>query len=92
MIVFEWDDSKANTNLKKHGVSFEEAKTVFYDDFARIIPDPDHSDLENRFIIQGLSFGGKLIVISFTERGETIRLINARKATKKERSQYEESI
>lgn len=91
-IYFNWDEDKAAKNLYKHGVSFNEAKSVFYDDYARIKPDPDHSINENRFIIEGLSNKNRLIVISFTERVNMIRIINARKATKKERNQYEEFI
>jgi len=79
-------------NLKKHGVSFEEARAVFYDDFARIKQDHDHSINENRYIIEGLSNKNRLIVSSFTERDNKIRIIRARKASKKERIQYEEFI
>jgi uncharacterized protein len=91
-IRFEWHEAKAKSNLKKHGITFEEAQSVFFDEYARIKPDPDHSILESRFIIQGYSSTNKLVVISFTERNETIRIINARKATKKERKHYEEFI
>lgn len=91
-IEFEWDNKKAEENLKKHRINFDEAVSVFYDDFARTKPDPDHSNNESRFIIQGLSNKNKLLVISFTERYGKIRIINARKSTNKERSQYEEFI
>ncbi len=91
-IHFEWNSDKAKTNLQKHGITFEEAKSVFYDDYARIKDDPSHSHSEFRYIIQGLSLTNKLLVISFTERNKNIRIINARKATKSERKQYEEFI
>lgn len=89
---FEWDSSKAETNLKKHGISFDEAKSVFFDDYARVKPDPDHSFSEHRFIIQGISNQNRLLVISFTDRKDKIRIINARKSTNRERKQYEEFI
>ena len=91
-LKFEWNDKKAESNLKKHSISFDEAKSVFYDDLARVKNDPDHSIIDSRYIIQGLSNSNKLLVISFTERGDRIRIINARKATKYERKQYEEFI
>ena len=87
---FEWDYGKAEINLKKHGISFQEAESVFYDNYARIKHDPDHSIFENRFIIQGSSKQNRLLVISFTEWNNKIRIINARKSTKQERIQYEE--
>ncbi len=89
---FEWDSAKAETNLKKHGISFEEAKSVFYDDYARVKPDPDHSIVENRFIIQGVSKQNRLLVISFADRNEKIRIISARKSTNREKKQYEEFL
>ena len=87
---FEWDLAKAEINLSKHGISFEEAKTVFLDDNARMIPDPDHSDNEDRFILLGLSSQLRLLTVCHCYRGEndTIRLISARKATKTESSWY----
>jgi len=88
---FEWDDNKNISNQKKHdGVSFEEARTVFVDDLARLIPDPDHSVGEERFILLGLSTQLKLLLVSHCEvNSETIRIISARKADKSERKQYE---
>lgn len=87
---FEWDAPKANANLKKHGVSFEEARTVFYDERARLIPDPDHSEDEERFVLLGYSSGLKLLVVCHCYRvdGRTIRIISARKATRREAASY----
>ncbi len=87
---FEWDLAKAEMNLSKHGISFDEAKTVFLDENARLIPDPDHSDEEDRFILMGLSAQLRLLTVCHCYRGEndTIRLISARKATKTESSWY----
>lgn len=81
---FEWDSGKALSNEGKHGVSFEEASTVFDDAFARVIPDPDHSDDEERFIIIGVSSRAHTLVVCHCYRspGRTIRIISARKATK----------
>ncbi len=88
---FEWDENKNISNQKKHdGVTFEEAKTVFADELARLIPDPDNSVDEERFILMGLSSHLKLLLVSHCERdSETIRIISARKADKYERKQYE---
>ena len=89
-IRFEWDENKNLLNQKKHGVSFEEAKTVFLDDLARLIPDPDHSIGEERFVIMGFSSQHKLLTVCHCEKGyDTIRIISARKADKIERKQYE---
>lgn len=90
-LCFEWDDRKANSNLRTHGVSFREAATVFADPLSITIPDPDHSATELRFIDIGNSYAGRILVVSYTERGDNIRLISARPATRKERSQYEEA-
>ena len=87
---FEWDEDKAEANLKKHKISFEEAKTVFADPFAITIVDPKNSIDENRYIDIGASAGGKVIVVSYTERERQIRLISCRKAAKNERKIYEE--
>jgi uncharacterized DUF497 family protein len=87
---FEWDPRKAGLNSAKHGVSFEEATTVFRDPLSASAPDPDHSVGERRFVTFGLSSKGRLPVASHTERGETIRIISARRATKQERIIYEE--
>lgn len=87
---FEWDASKASENLKKHRVSFEEAKTVFYDDFAVQFFDDDHSSEEERFIMLGMSSNARLLVVCHCERrrGEVIRIISARKATRRETAFY----
>lgn len=87
---FEWDEDKAKSNLKKHKVSFEEAKTVFHDENARLIPDPEHSEEEDRFILMGLSTGVKMLVVChcYRESEQVIRIISARKATKQEMSFY----
>jgi hypothetical protein len=87
---FEWDARKALTNQVKHGISFEEAMSVFTDPLARIFDDPDHSVAESREIIIGLSQKQRLLVVCFTERSDTVRIFSARKATKWERQDYEE--
>lgn len=87
---FEWDLRKALTNQVKHGVSFEEAMSIFTDPLARIFDDPDHSVAESREIIIGLSQKQRLLVVCFTERSDTVRIFSARKATKWERQDYEE--
>ncbi len=86
---FEWDDEKANKNIKKHGVSFEEAATIFNDPRIATISDPDHSEDEERFASLGKSFIQRLLSVIHTERSKRIRLISARKATKTERKIYE---
>lgn len=90
MILFEWDDDKANSNLSKHGISFNEAKTVFYDDMAMQFYDDEHSVLEDRFIMLGLSSQLRLLVVVYCERDNAnlIRIISARKATKNESKFY----
>ena len=87
---FEWDLKKAQQNKRKHGVSFEEAETVFADDFAILIDDPDHFDQEDRFVLMGLSASLRTLVVSRTYRkaDDLIRIISARKATRKEREAY----
>lgn len=87
---FEWDVDKAEKNFKKHKITFEEASSVFYDHLAITGIDPDHSIVEERMITFGLSLSGRLLVIAHTDRGESIRIISARKATLKERKIYEE--
>ncbi|MGH2759905.1 MAG: BrnT family toxin [Actinomycetota bacterium] len=87
---FEWDSEKADSNLAKHGVSFDEAATAFGDPLSLTIADPDHSDDEERFILLGESFAGRLIVVGYTERHERVRIISARIATRNERRSYEE--
>jgi uncharacterized protein len=91
MIKFEWNSGKAAANLKKHQVSFEEAETVFYDDFAVQFFDEPHSDEEERFLLLGTSAQSKLLIFCHCERenGEVIRIISARKATKRESAFYE---
>jgi len=86
---FEWDARKDRANLEKHGVSFAEASTVFGDSLAASIPDPDHSEGEARFVTMGYSSSNRLIVVSHTEEGDTVRIINAREATSHERKTYE---
>jgi uncharacterized protein len=86
---FEWDRRKAAINQEKHRVSFEEALTAFSDPLARIFDDPDHSSTEAREIIIGHSSKERLLVVCFTERGDAVRLLSARKATRQERQDYE---
>jgi len=86
---FEWDNSKAVGNLLKHGVSFEEGKTVFDDPYYIDFYDPDHSQEEHRYIMVGMSQQQRLLVVSYTERGDTVRLISARLATRREQRSYE---
>ncbi len=90
MIEFEWDENKNETNKKKHKISFEEAKTVFYDEEALVIDDPEHSQEEERFIILGLSNKTNLLVVCHCYRASetVIRIISARKAAKSETKQY----
>ena len=87
---FTWDARKAAANLRKHGVSFEEASTVFRDTLSATGLDPDHSIGERRFVTFGISKQGRLIVVSHTEEDNTIRIISARLATRRERKIYEE--
>lgn len=89
-VEFEWDIDKAVSNAKKHGVTFDEALTVFSDPLARIFDDPDHSEGEPREIIVGHSARARVIVVCFTERQSKIRIISARGATTHERQDYEE--
>ncbi|MEO6195914.1 MAG: BrnT family toxin [Thermoanaerobaculia bacterium] len=89
-MLFEWDPDKAAHNLDKHGVTFEEAQTVFEDDLFVVFEDPDHSGYEKRYLIMGQSREGRLLVVSYTERSRRARLISARPATRRERKAYEE--
>ena len=89
--TFEWNPTKAAANLKRHGVSFDEATTTFQDPLARLHDDPRHSDAERREIIVGHSSQGGLLLVSFTNRGSNIRLISARPASRRERRDYEEA-
>jgi uncharacterized DUF497 family protein len=88
-IEFEWDPAKAEANVRKHGISFEEATTAFFDKLSFTIPDPLHSEDEARFVLLGQTSTGQLIVVVHVDRGARIRLISARPATRKERRQYE---
>src|SRR4051794_23864640 len=88
---FEWNRVKAAWNARKHGVTFDEARTVFGDDLAGIGPDPDHSsEAEDRELIAGLSSRSRLLLVSFVERGDVVRIISARPLTRYERRLYEE--
>ncbi|MBA3016573.1 MAG: BrnT family toxin [Proteobacteria bacterium] len=92
MLIFEWDLKKAKTNLGKHGVSFEEASTAFKDTLSLTIDDPLHSSDEKRLVLIGMSYNNSILVVVHTERGDNIRIISARKATKKERKYYESNV
>lgn len=87
---YEWDEEKAAGNLEKHSVSFEEATTVFGDQLYIDFYDPDHSVDERRYLIIGASQGGRLLIVSYTDRDDVIRLISAREVTSTERKAYEE--
>ena len=89
MLQFGWDRQKAAANLRKHGVDFEEAATAFGDALSITIPDPDHSAGEERWLLVGEGRAGRLLVVAYTERGDEIRLITARSATRRERQTYE---
>lgn len=88
--LFEWDPAKARANVRKHGVAFDEASTVFGDPLAILKPDPDHSSEEMRYILLGTSLQRRLLVVAFVERPPRTRLISARRATRRERNHYEE--
>lgn len=91
---FEWDPTKNKANIKKHGVSFEEAQTVFFDPLAKVADDPDHSAHEDRLIAVGHSSFQRILLVvhCFREKDSVIRIISARKLTKAERKQYEENL
>ena len=91
-VRFEWDENKGRKNLSKHSISFEEASTVFGDPNSIIITDSVHSESEDRFVILGRSYRGKIMVVVHTERGESIRIISARPATRTESRTYEKSF
>jgi len=93
-ITFSWDPAKAKSNQKKHGISFEEARSAFYDENARLIHDPDHSEEEDRYILLGMSVVLRVLVVChcYRERESVIRIISARKATKREQKQYREML
>jgi len=88
--TFEWDPEKADANLQKHAVSFDEASTVFGDPLSLLMPDPDHSADEERYVLLGMSAHQRLLVVAFAERRPNTRLISARRATRAERKRYEE--
>ncbi len=90
MTRFEWDPRKAELNVRKHRVSFDEAETAILDEFSKTTPDPDHSLTESRFITFGVSARRRLLVVCYTHRGGSIRIISARIATRREREIYEE--
>jgi len=89
-LKFEWDEKKNAANRRKHGISFAEAKTAFLDDNARLIPDPEHSENEERFVLLGLSISVRVLVVChcYRQSGEVIRIISARKADRDEVDQY----
>jgi len=90
-LTFEWNPAKNQKNISKHRVCFDEAKTVFTDEYARLIADPEHSDAEDRFILMGTSIDSRLLIVCHCIREEdSIRIISARKADKQERKIYEE--
>ena len=91
MLLFEWDPNKAKENVAIHGISFDEASTAFRDTLSLAIYDPLHSEEEDRLVLIGNSHKDRLLVVVHTERDDNIRLISARKASKKERKQYEEN-
>lgn len=91
-LSFEWDEGKAEANLRKHGVSFDEARTVFGDPLSLTKSDPLHSRAEDRFVDIGRSASGRVLVVSYTERGSSIRLISSRGASAGERKVYEEGV
>jgi uncharacterized DUF497 family protein len=88
---FEWDESKNRTNRRKHGISFEEARSAFLDENARVVPDPEHSDDEERFVLLGLSISLRVLVVChcYRQSDDVIRIISARKADRDEIKQYQ---
>ena len=90
-LEFEWDPRKAAANLAKHKVPFEEAATVFGDPLGRIVADSRHSLMEERLVLLGRSEGRRLLAVMYVDRGKTIRIISARRATRRERTEYEET-
>ena len=89
---FIWNHSKAASNLRRHGISFHEAATVFSDPLSKTVYDPDHSVEENRYITVGISHCGRILMVAHSEQNDHIRLISARELTRRERRQYEEGI
>jgi len=92
MTEFEWDPEKAASNLQRHGISFVEAATVFFDALSVTIPDPSHSAEEDRFVVTGLSNRERILVVVHADRGDRIRIISARVASSSERKKYESAI
>ena len=94
MLKFEWDDRKNKTNIKKHGISFEEASSVFFDEDALIISDESHSQKEERFVLIGFSYKANLLVVChcYREKDSTIRIISARKANRQESEEYAKKL
>ncbi len=90
MMNFEWDRTKAARNAERHGVTFEEASTAFGDALSFTIGDPDHSEDEDRYVLLGESYRGRLLVVAHTDRGDSVRLISARLASRSERRAYEQ--
>ncbi|MCK6572073.1 BrnT family toxin [Myxococcota bacterium] len=88
-LTFEWDDTKARMNVRKHGITFEEAATAFGDPLSVTIEDPDHSSDEARFLLLGATYAGQIVVVAHAERGDSIRIISARKATPAEKRDHE---
>jgi uncharacterized DUF497 family protein len=88
-LVFAWDERKASANLRKHRVAFEEAATVFADPIAREYDDPEHSAVEARFLLVGHSLAGRILLVVYVEKDDTIRIVSARRATPSEREEYE---
>lgn len=88
-LSFEWDAQKARTNERKHGVTFGDAATAFGDPLSATVPDPDHSIEEARFVLIGSTYRGTIVVVVHTQRGDSIRIISARRATRAERRAYE---
>ena len=89
-LLFEWDPDKAHRNIEKHGVSFDEASTAFADSLSLTIPDPLHSEDEERFVLLGYSHRNRLLVVVHTDRGHRVRIISARLGTRREKVKYEE--
>jgi len=90
-LEFDWNNEKAKINFQKHNISFEETMTVWDDEYAAFLHDPEHSKIEDRYLLIGYSSKNSLLFVSFTERNEKIRLISSRKATKSERKRHEEN-
>ena len=89
-MTFEWDPAKAASNLRKHAVGFPEAATIFLDPLALTVPDPDHSEVENRFITIGQSVRRRIIVVAHADHGDRVRIVSARKARRREIHAYSE--